>query len=82
MPKKAPDLALERVGYVAGFKVKPRKVNSKNETSAPSTIVFSIETANDPLLIALLAKIQKDGSSINFGLEPVQAELEFAPDGS
>ena len=68
-------------GFLTGLRVKPRKTNSKGETSNPSTIVFSIETANVADLLANLAKIQRGGAAINFEVEQSQAELDYTPGG-
>lgn len=75
-------LALERNGFVSGFKVKPRKKDAKGKTAYPSTIIFSIETPNDPKLIAFLSKIASEGEGVAFGLDKTQAELVFPEDAS
>lgn len=72
-------LAHDRAGWLSALKIKPRKVNAKNETAYPSTIVFSIETPNDPLLLELLGKIQANGEPIVFGVAPAQPELDESP---
>jgi hypothetical protein len=74
------DLLKDRVGFVTGFKVKPKRYGRSGDEAFPSTIVFTVETQNDAKLLELLGKIQRDADSVNFGLEPSQTELDFASD--